>query len=273
MHHQTLILAISLSKDMNSFFKTSPTRAKQIYVILFYSVSRAVLFKKWICLFGILNIDSWGKMLLVTFTRCWGFNTRRENVLLKWSVALEEWSAPITPDDCQLMAWTEAFEVCVVQHGVADFWQRSVWWSAGYVIRCCQGRRRDGRRGRWGGIGRLLGGGGMLRGEIDLSPAANSHCMSPSDGEHYSQSQWINSTAAPHDPSACPQTNYLIHKRCMMGEPREPSILKPPITQVSEDLLCKESAAYRLEGILMCWGPYPQWLSVTLQNTLSSRFK
>lgn len=68
----------------------------------------------------------------------------------------------------------------------------------------------------------------MLRGEIDLSPAAKSHCMSLSDGEHYSQSLWINLTAAPHDPSACPQTNYLIHKQCMMGEPQEHSILKPP---------------------------------------------
>lgn len=71
-------------------------------------------------------------------------------------------------------------------------------------------------------------GGGVLGGEIDLSPAAKSHCMSLSDREHYSQSLWINSTAAPHDPFACPQTNYLIHKRCMMGEPRERSILKPP---------------------------------------------
>ncbi len=69
---------------------------------------------------------------------------------------------------------------------------------------------------------------GMLGGEIDLSPAAKSHCMSQSDREHYSQSLWINSTAAPHDPFAFPQTNYLIHKRCMMGEPRERSILKPP---------------------------------------------
>lgn len=67
----------------------------------------------------------------------------------------------------------------------------------------------------------------MLGGEIDLSPAAKSHCMSLSDREHYSQSLWINSTAAPHDPFAFPQTNYLIHKRCMMGEPRECSISKP----------------------------------------------
>lgn len=67
----------------------------------------------------------------------------------------------------------------------------------------------------------------MLRGKIDLSPAAKSHCMSLSDGEHYSQSLWINSTAAPRDHSACPQTNYLIHKQCMMGEPQERSILNP----------------------------------------------
>lgn len=68
----------------------------------------------------------------------------------------------------------------------------------------------------------------MFGGEIDLSPAAKSHCMRLSDREHYSQSPWINSTAAPHDPVAFPQTNYLIHKRCMMGEPLEHSILKPP---------------------------------------------
>lgn len=69
---------------------------------------------------------------------------------------------------------------------------------------------------------------GLLGGEIDLSPAAKSHCMSLSDKEHYSQSLWINSTAAPHDPFACPQTNYLIYNRCMMGEPGERSVLKPP---------------------------------------------
>lgn len=69
----------------------------------------------------------------------------------------------------------------------------------------------------------------MLEGKIDLSPAAKSHCMSLSGEEHYSQSPWINLTAAPHDLAACPQTNDLIHKQRMMGEPREHSTLNPPL--------------------------------------------
>lgn len=127
--------------------------------------------------------------------------------------------------------------MCVVQHSVADFWQRSAWWSAGYAIRCCQ-EWRDRKRGRWGGVGCLLVMGGEGEGgwecseeKIDLSPAAKSHCMSLSGGEHYSQSLWINLTAAPHDLSACPQTNYLIHKQCMMGEPQEHSILNLPVSR------------------------------------------
>lgn len=109
--------------------------------------------------------------------------------------------------------------------------------------------------------------------EIDLSPAAKSHCMSLSDGEHYSQSLWINLTAVPHNPPACPQTNYLIHKQCMMGEPREHSILNPPpFTQVSEDLLFKESAAYRLRGSLSS-GISILRLSVILQQYITERYE
>lgn len=96
----------------------------------------------------------------------------------------------------------------------------------------------------------MLGWGGLLRGEIDLSPAAKSHRMRLSDRQHYSQSLWINSTAAPHDPFAFPQTNYLIRRQCMMGKPPECSILTPqhpptPPDQAGEDLFCKRRAAYR----------------------------
>lgn len=61
------------------------------------------------------------------------------------------------------------------------------------------------------GIGRLSGRGcrAALGGEIDLSPAAKSHCMSLSDGEHYSQSLWINLTAAPHDPPRLPPRQII----------------------------------------------------------------
>ena len=77
-------------------------------------------------------------------------------------------------------------------------------------------------------VGVVEGGGGVVRREIDLSPAAKSHCMCLSDREHYSQSLWINLPAAPHDPVAfSPQTNDLIHKWCVMGEPPEHSLLKP----------------------------------------------
>lgn len=90
---------------------------------------------------------------------------------------------------------------------------------------------------RWDGLGLIVGrgflwwgggcGGGGVGREIDLAPAAKSHCMCLSDREHYSQSPWINSPAAPHDPVAFfPQTNDLIHKQSMMGESPEHSILK-----------------------------------------------
>lgn len=68
----------------------------------------------------------------------------------------------------------------------------------------------------------------MLRGEIDLSPAAKSHRVSLSDGEHYSQSLWIISTAGPHDLSALPLTSYLIYKHSVTGVPQKHSILTPP---------------------------------------------
>lgn len=48
---------------------------------------------------------------------------------------------------------------CVVHHGVADFWQRSVWRSAGCATRHCQ-EWRDRQRVRWEGIVCLLGGEG-----------------------------------------------------------------------------------------------------------------
>lgn len=64
---------------------------------------------------------------------------------------------------------------------------------------------------------------GILGEEIDLSPAAKSHCMALCDREHYSQSLWINSVAVTHNPP-----DKLSHsKQCMMGEPPECSVLKP----------------------------------------------
>lgn len=55
---------------------------------------------------------------------------------------------------------------------------------------------------------------GLLGGEIDLSPAAKSHCMRLSDREHYSQSLRINSTAAPHDPFRLPP-DKLSHSQAV----------------------------------------------------------
>jgi len=137
-----------------------------------------------------------------------------------WNSTLQEWSAPIASDDRQFIAWAEAFKVCGPTYCGRFLTKVSV--LVGWICHQTPSERRDKRKCVWGGTGWLLGGG-----DIDLSPAAKSHCMSLSDGEHYSQSLWINSTAAPHNPPACPQTNYLIHKQCMMGEPRERSTLNP----------------------------------------------
>lgn len=84
----------------------------------------------------------------------------------------------------------------------------------------------------------------LLGGEIDLSPAAKSHCMRLSDRQHYSQSLWINSTAAPHNPFAFPP-DKLSHSQAVHDgkASRMFSIKSAPIRQVSEDLFCKASAA------------------------------
>lgn len=66
-------------------------------------------------------------------------------------------------------------------------------------IKCCHELGNE-KWIRWEGIRLVVveGGRGVGR-EIDLSPAAKSHCMCLSDREHYSQSQWINLPAAPHE--------------------------------------------------------------------------
>lgn len=51
-------------------------------------------------------------------------------------------------------------------------------------------------------------------GKIDLSPAAKSHCTSLSDWEHYSQSPWINPTAASHNLSRRPP-DKLSHSQAV----------------------------------------------------------
>lgn len=88
-----------------------------------------------------------------------------------------------------------------------------------------------------------------------MSPAAKSHRMRLSDREHYSQSLWIKSTAAPHDPFAFPQTNYLIRKQCMMGKPPECSLLTPPHPSGSGRCLricLHEKSCLQVEGLRSC---------------------
>lgn len=76
-----------------------------------------------------------------------------------------------------------------------------VCWISNVVMSVAKKNILDEKKWGW-----LLGGGcggdRVVGREIDLSPAAKFHCMWLSDREHYSQSQWINSPAAAHDPVA-----------------------------------------------------------------------
>lgn len=104
----------------------------------------------------------------------------------------------------------KTWSACVGQHAAADSWQRSSWWSAGDQMLSWKKNEFDEKEWGWL-LGGGCGGGRVVGREIDLSPAAKSHCMCLSDREHYSQSPWINSPAAVHDPVAFFPPNKWSH--------------------------------------------------------------